>query len=116
MTPPEVSVGDTETTYLESTSAAREYIAGMIEGGECSFRCRFGKAEFNTLHSLLRTSAYYWKIKFPLIDTEANNSEIAFRGHINRIGNPEVSSDGDDCIDQEITIKVTGKPAFTVAS
>lgn len=115
ITPPNITVGSGESTVLDSANAAKEFVPGWMDGGDASMSLRMGQAVLNTVYGFLRTT-YYWKILFPLITGETNNSTWAFQGHITAFGNPQFGTDNDDPIGLDITIKVTGKPTFTASS
>lgn len=105
---PKVSVTDVNVSSLLSTSAAKEFIPGMIEGGEPSFKLLFDKTQEAALYALLRTT-YWWKIT--LADS---GSTWVWQGHIKEFGGDAVPM--DDKVETSVTIKVTGKPVFTAGS
>lgn len=107
----ETDVSDAEVTHLLSSNGHKEYIPGLAEGGEATFQLYMGKAQLNTLYGLVRTSGLYWKIYFPLISGEANNTTWVFNGHIKKLGRGKAGQ--DEVIMCPMTVKVTGKPTFT---
>lgn len=106
---PNIEFTDVETTHLSSANAFKEYVAGFGDGGEVKITINFAKAQINTLYGLVRVTEY-WKVLFPLIGSEATNSQWAFQGHIKSLGN-EIPD--DDRITCDMVVKVTGKPTFT---
>lgn len=115
ITPPKTSVGESETTHLESASAAKEFVASWVEAGELSLTIRFHKTQFATLYGLLRATRY-WKITFPLLSGEVTASSLKGQGFIKEIGVTEGSAESDDVYDCEITIRFTGALTFTAGS
>lgn len=113
--PPNISVGESETTVIDSTGAYKEFIPSWAEAGELSFTCRFAKAQYNTLVGFLR-AVYYWKITFPLISGETTASTLVGQGFITEIGITEGSAESDDVYDVEVTIRYTGAVTFTAGS
>lgn len=117
ITPPNMEVGDVDTTHLESASAAKEYIAGWLEGGEVPFEIHFHKTQFDTIRTIFTgRTTYYWKITLPLISGESTPSSFVIQGHVKSFGFSEISSDSDDTLRVPITVKVTGLPTFTAGS
>lgn len=108
---PNVEVSSVDTTDLSSTDAAREFIPGLIDGGQVEFELYADEAVIAALYALLRTETA-WDLVFPLQSGEATEAQWDFDGFITSIGE-EVEE--DEAIIVPITIKVTGKPAFTAA-
>jgi hypothetical protein len=109
---PNISVSVVKTTHLASSNAADEFIPGFADGGTINTRMNFVKADTNTLYGYYRTM----KGIMVMFNDGANSSvgsRWTFDGFISEFGN-EVPE--NDRITADITIKVTGKPAFTTAS
>jgi hypothetical protein len=109
---PKVTVSSVKTTHLTSANAFHEKIPGLGDAGQLTFNLRFHKTQFNTLYGYLR-STKDWRVKLPLIDSEATNSRWDADGFIVEIGTemPE-----DDKIIAPVTIELTGKPTFTAGA
>ena len=102
------TVDSVEKTTTESTSAAKEFIAGLIDGGELTLTVNYsGSAsgiadKLNT--ALDSRAAETWTAT--LVDT----SYFQGSGFITSLGQ-QFSSPGDK-VSQSLTIKLTGLPIF----
>jgi hypothetical protein len=115
VTPPSMTTGVSEVTHLLSPNNTREYVPGLIEGGEASFTIYMTKTQVPTIVSLFRVVCF-WRILFPLIDAETVNSKWDFKGFITDAGTDEMTIEGEDAVTMPIKIKVTEKPTFTAGS
>lgn len=113
--PPDTAVGESETTVINSASAAKEFVPSWVESGELSLTIRFHKTQFAALYGLIR-AVRYWRITFPLIAGESTGSILKGQGFIKSIGITEGSAESDDVYDVEITIRYTGALTFTAGS
>lgn len=117
VTPPSLERADVDDSDLDSASQAREYVAGWIEPGEVPFSGRFTKTQYNAiLTDFAAGTNLYWRVDFPLIDSEAAKSMINFRGHVKAVGFDEANVDDDNLVTCQFAIKVTGLPTFTAGS
>jgi len=115
-TPPNTTSGDCETTHLSSAGAAREYIAGWIEGGVVPFAGYFAKTQFTQLRTMLTGRlTWYFRITLPLLSTETTPSKVECQGHVHSIAFDQVTID-DNAIRCPFEMKVTGLPTFTAGS
>lgn len=100
---PDITVGDVDVTHLQSANAAKEFIAGLLDGGAVTMEANFTAAQYNTLYGFAR-STKSWRI------TLSNGSKFDFSGHWNALG---MQNPLEEEVQMPFTIKVTGKPTFT---
>lgn len=112
ISPPDIGVSAVECTNLDSPDYAREYIAGLIEGGSCSFDLRFDGTQYDVLFSMLR-STEKWRVLFPDGTSPTNGSNIVFYGFFTALG---TAVNLDDALQAMGVLKVTGKPDFNVGT
>lgn len=102
---PNIEGEDIDVTSMDSTSGFREFIAGLVDGGEVSIDLVFGKAELALLYSYIRDHNAY-KVAF------SDGSTWHFNGYLKSIGNEAPHEDKISCT---ATIKVQNQPTFTAA-
>lgn len=100
---PNIEGEDIDVTSMDSTSGFREFLPGLVDGGEVSVDLKFVKAELALAYSYIRVEKAY-KVAF------ADGSTWHFNGYIKSIGN-EAPLEGD--ITCTATVKVQNKPTFT---
>lgn len=97
-----------DKSTMDSTSKAREKIAGMLDAGDLSLTINYdGSAAgvANALHTaFLSGTPETWTITYP------DTSTHAFSGFISALG---AAAPFDDKITQTVTIALTGVPTFT---
>lgn len=101
---PEISVDPVNLTSLDSTGAAKEFVAGLVDGGELSMGLVLTKAEYVILHALILSRASCnWKITWP------DTSTHIVVGFMTKLGAayPYEAECTCDC-----AVKVSGVPAF----
>lgn len=103
---PTPEASDAQVTHLVSPDRFREYVKGWKEPGEVQLDLRFTEAQYDTLLSL-GDDNLFWTISFP------SGSTLTFEGYIKTVGGAKQL---DDAVQQQLTIKVSGKPTFTLAS
>lgn len=114
VTPPKIS-GDThDATHNESPNAAREYIPGLVDGGEVSIEINYvpNSAGITTFMNLLRQVATC-RIEFPLFAGQSVKPKWDFDAILTGF---EPSAPVDDKMTATVTFKVTGLPVFTAGS
>lgn len=104
--PPELETTVSDSWHLTSTAAMKTFIPGMVDPGEMAFMLRWTKAQYNTLHGLIRT-ALFWKVTFP------DGTTFAVGGFLKTLGAPKVAE--DDTINQDCSIKASGAVTYTPA-
>jgi hypothetical protein len=110
---PEITVEIKERPKLALTDGYKEYCAGFKDGGEISLTLYFTKAQYALVKDTLFAELYYYKVEFPLVDSETTNSILVARGILRKVG---LEIPEDDFITVPVAIKVTGKPTFTAGS
>jgi len=96
-----------DVSTMDSTSAFREFISGMLDPGEITFDVNYAGAaagEANSLNTALTAAAETWTITFP------DTSSWACSGFVTALG---FGDPFDDKITQSVTIKFSGVPTFT---
>ena len=110
VTPPNAQVDDVEATHFTSTNRTREYIAGLIEGGEASVgmnRIPGSTTEILLLGLQSSGSQVAVRIIWP------NGTIWEFVGHVKGY---ETSSPIDDRMTATCTFKVDGSTTVTLPS
>lgn len=110
VTPPNLQVDDVEATHFTSDNRTREYIAGLIEGGEASIAMnRIPGSATEILLMGLQTNAtrVVVRIIWP------NNTIWEFIGHVKGY---ETSSPIDDRMTATCTFKVDSSLTVTIGS
>lgn len=114
ITGPNISITSVETTHLGSTNAAKEFIPGFADGGTISVRMNFVKGNTTTLYGYYRTMKGIMIMFNDSSDAvTTTGSRWTFDGFFTEFNN-EVPA--DDRITADVTVKVTGKPAYTAGS
>jgi predicted secreted protein len=110
VTPPNAQVDDVEATHFTSTSRTREYIAGLIEGGEASVGMnRIPGSATEILLQALQTAATVVAVRI----VWPNQTIWEFLGHVKGY---ETSSPIDDRMTATCTFKVDGATTVTLPS
>lgn len=106
---PEPEVGDVNITNNDSPDNTKEYIPGMIEPGELDFELVYKKAVCATLYGMFGNQVvYWWK------ETFLDGSTWKFPGYLKKFGTETETEDKE--IQNNVTIKLTGKPVFAAGS
>ena len=106
-----ITVDSLDVGAMDSTAQYRGAVAGMIDPGEISISAIYDESEYDYLKGELDgvTTAWAvavaWKITFP------DSSYYTFNGIITSL---TIDDPFDDKMTMDFTIKVSGKPAFTV--
>lgn len=110
VTPPNAQVDDVEATHFTSDNRTREYIAGLIEGGEASINMNRvpGSATENLLMGLQNSGT-----KVAVLITWPNGTTWLFLGHVKGY---ETASPIDDRMTATATFKVDGATTVTLPS
>ncbi len=97
-----------DKSTMDSTSKAREKIAGMLDAGDINLTINYdgsGTGVANALHAAFLTgTAETWTITYP------DTSTHVFSGFISALG---AAAPFDDKITQTVTIALTGVPVYT---
>ena len=110
ITPPNTVADDVEVTHMESPGRTREYIAGFIEGGECSVAMNFvpGSASDQRILALKASGEVVpMQIEWP------DGSTWSFEAHVKGY---EIASPIDDRMIATATMKVDSDTTVADAS
>ena len=110
VTPPNAQVDDVEATHFTSDNRTREYIAGLIEGGEAAVGMnRIPGSTTEILLMGLQTSGTRVAVRI----VWPNSTIWEFVGHVKGY---ETSSPIDDRMTATCTFKVDGSNTITIPS
>ncbi|MBA7564463.1 hypothetical protein ES708_06126 [subsurface metagenome] len=115
---PSESMDPIDLTSHDSTSAFKEFVAGLRDGGEISIEGNFIKTDANgqiTMHTDFQAgTAKTWIIKHPAwVDSTHMYPQVTASGLVTAF---ELTYPMDDKIGFTATIKVTGKPVLKVTA
>ena len=105
----DISVEDIDTTSHGSPDKAREFIGGLMDGGELSFTVNFDPAMHGDILDVVGKT-HRMKFVFP---PAADDAELLFTGHINSMSG---TSPIDDKLESELSVKVSGRPSLVMPS
>jgi hypothetical protein len=107
--PPGLKSEDIETTVLTSPNEMKEWLPGLGDAGESTFKVKWNAAQTTTVYSLFRQPkgmrVVYADAPYP------SGSKLAFDGWISGIENEQIQK--DNTVEAQITVRVTGLPTFT---
>jgi hypothetical protein len=110
---PNMGVGDTEVTYHNSPSSMKQYIPGLIEGGEVTIPVNWlpGDSTHDSSTGLLSDLMNRTKNRdFCIVLSDTANSVIYFTGYVKAF---EPSHPVEGALQANITLKVDGKNLIT---
>jgi Lambda phage tail tube protein, TTP len=108
--PPNIQVADVEATHFISDNRTREYIPGLLEGGDASVGMnRIPGSATEIMLMGLQTSG----TKVQVLITWPNGTTWQFLGHVKGY---ETASPIDDRMTATATFKVDGAQTITIAS
>lgn len=114
VTPPNEQVDDVEVTHYQSPNRTREYIAGLIEGGEASVLMnRHPGSATETRILQLKASGAKKNVKITWPSSGTTHVTWEFLGHIKGY---ETTAPVDGVMEATATIKVDGAQTITVPS
>jgi hypothetical protein len=106
---PGLSRDTTEVTHLTSDDNAKEFIGGMVDGGEVSFEINYLPG--NTTHQTLITDLYTTgAATYTIVLTDGSSSEWTFSAIVTGFELNGLETSGK--ISANVSMKVTGKPTF----
>lgn len=105
ITPPSATVDQIDVTHMQSPDRRREFISGLIDGGECSFEMNYipGSTADDTLNSILDAAPGARRRTCRII--YPNNIVHTFDAELTGY---EPSVPTDDKMTATVTFKVTG--------
>lgn len=104
ITPPGMSRDSVEVTHMSSPDTAREFIGGLIDGGEFSIEINFIPAASDVVFTALQAARASWQILF--------NNDIAWTFEA-FCTNYSPSNPFDDKMTASVTFKVSGIPTLS---
>jgi len=119
ITGPEMAVDDIDISNTDSTNRAREFIAGMVDGGDVSFDIVYAKAQMTFIKGLIggnTTTSNNDSFEIELSDrtsTSGTGSIFAFGGYGAGLG---VEAPFEDKVTANFRCKVSGEITFTASS
>lgn len=112
ITPPNVSVDSIDVTTMDSTDSYRDFIPGLIDGGEVGFECKFypgdedGQIAVKNAIDAKTINTYVIEFPSPVGATWTFSAfPTAFEGDIPL----------DDAIGLSVSLKITGKPVLAIS-
>lgn len=107
ITPPDFAVEDLEVTHQTSSDGYKEYIPGLVEGGEVTFDVNWvpGNATQQAVMAKIGGAAINWRIVYPT----AVDYRWAFKAYVKGVNSKAPLS---GAAEGSLTLKVTGKPVL----
>ena len=109
--PPAISSKDIDISVMDSPSQFEQFIPGWANGGEVEVKVQFEKSQQATIYGNFRKLLGYRIVFNDAVTT--NGSNLAMDGYISKFQN---EIDRENLVTADITVKISGKPVFTVAS
>jgi predicted secreted protein len=108
---PKFALDTLDVTNHSSTSAWREFIAGLLDPGELSLDLSFVPtgATHSQTSGLLRDMKNRTKRNFQMVFPDVGGTTWAFSGYVTGF---EVGAPVDDKLSASVTIKITGAPTL----
>lgn len=115
ITGPNITMETLEQTELASSGGWKEFCASFKDGGECTVQLFSKRSVLTVVYNTIfaATTAYYYRIKFPLESGDSNESKIEFQAWMVGIGN-EVPEKGN--VMTPVSLKITGAVTYTAGS
>lgn len=107
ITPPGMTRESVEATHLKSPDQFKEFIAGMMEGGEASLTLNFIPSATDVLYTAFSAKTGKYQITFP------NGVMMRFKGFFTAYNPPELSGEK---MEATATVRCSGKPTLHAAS
>lgn len=107
ITPPDYSVEDLEVTQQASTSGYREYIPGLVDGGEVTYDVNWVpvNATQQFVMAKVGAAAIAWRIVYPTVV----DYRWAFNAYVKGV-NSKAPLNG--AAEGTLTLKISGKPVL----
>ncbi len=100
-----IEATDIDLGSMDSTDKYKDFISGMIDAGEISFNCIYDKTQASSLYGAVGTSDTF-TVTFP------DSATFVASGYVKNVG---TTIPFEDKIEQSVTIKISGKPTFSVS-
>lgn len=113
--PPKLERGHSDDTLLASFGEITT--PGWIKATDSDFKLYLTKALYVILTNLWAAgTTYYWKITYPLIDSESAASTWVWTGYVASIETSEAEKLSDEKINCTLSIRRVTAPVFTAGS
>lgn len=109
ITPPSMNKEDVEVTNLQSPTRYREFVLGMKDSGEASFKVRATSANLLAIQTEFAKEV---DSNYKIVSNTELNSTWTFAGRFMSVQPGELNVDGT--LEVDVTVKVTG--ASTIAA
>lgn len=108
---PSLSMNTVDVTSHDSTDGWREFVGGLLDGGEVTLDINFIPTDPTHSYStgLLNDMVNRTKRNFQLVFPDAGNTTWSFTALITAF---EPSAPTDDKLSASVTLKITGKPTL----
>lgn len=103
---PNISVDMIDVTHLTSTDSWREFLAGLVDGGEVTMDCNLTTANAAAMFAKLGAAS----ASACTITLAGTSGTLTFNAHVSGIS---VSTQVADKIGMTVTLKTTGKVTYT---
>ena len=103
---PDQSRDALDVSTMDSSNKWREFIPGMLDGGEVTVEVLYGTTQGNNLEAYFTNPAEAWTITVPVGDTIVGSAFMTSLGY---------AIPFDDKITQSFTLKYTGAVVYTGA-
>jgi len=109
---PSLSLDAVEITHHSSTDGWREFVGGLLDGGEVSFDINFlpTDATHNASTGLLADMMNRTRRNFKLVFPDSGSTTWSFTALVTAF---EPAEPTDDKLAASVTLKLTGKPTLT---
>jgi len=109
---PEESVDDIDVSNTDSPNRRREFLPGMVDGGEASGDFLFAASTYGDMKTLVGVTQAF-RIQFADHTVATSGSKLDWVGYIKNLG---PSAPYEDAVTASLTLKVSGEITFTEAS
>jgi Lambda phage tail tube protein, TTP len=103
--PPKTEAEDIDTSTMVSPQQYKEFVAGWATAGEIECKIHFSKTQNASLFGVFRLMQS-WQILF------ADGSALQAKGYLKTFAN---EIDREKLVQADITVKISGPPAFVAA-
>lgn len=119
-----VMAGDVKCGVAEDTDLADIYrtrIPGFADEGQMTFRLRYIDSMYATLKNLVTDQATNgtiprWRITFPMQPGDSVKATLTGLGILSMLNTPDKSVEGENILENDITVDKTGQWTFTEGS
>jgi hypothetical protein len=119
ITPPGISADAQEATHTESTGGFREFIPGLLDGGECSAEMNFipgGPGAELIIRKMKARKVVQARVIFPDGNPDSSPISASVWSFSAVVTGFEPEAPVEDTMTASVNFKVTGEPQFTPAA